>query len=243
MTSYSCCSLSLNTGLLGAADLAALALSCRRLRAVAEDVLYIHNRDHEGSSAVHWAAEHGNVATLGKALKYGLDINEATLLHTPRLSPLQTAVVHGRDSAVAWLLDHGVDLTREVRSRCNCRDCMTCVLHTAFCLGHGSTAQLLVSRGAPLEYKSSRPEYAGIWMTNALLEASLHGLGTVVEALVEDYDMDLQTRNWRGMNSFDALGWAALNDNNVSTIRTLVSLGADVDGSDGKWTSVHSMLP
>lgn len=211
-----------------------MALSCRRLKAVAEDALYAHNRDHGRSSAVDWAAEHGNIATLNKALEHKLVIDETDLSRTAKFNPFQTAVAHGQDSAVAWFLDNGVDVTREVRPRC-CPHLFiqrTCILHTAICHGHASTAQLLISRGAPLEY-SYGPGHRFIKSTNALLEASSSGLDTLVETLFKDHGMTLQ--RVRGSWDQDALARAAIRDSNVSTIRTLVGLGADVNGLYSEW--------
>lgn len=235
-----------------------MALTCRRLKDVAEDALYRNNRNHCGSSAVHWAAKHGNTATLTKALKYGLTIHQATLLHGPMrypiygFSPLQTAVVHGQDSAVAWFLDNGADLAQKVSPRCLCAhsfsdtdiDGTTSILHTALCLRHVSTAQFLVSRGAPLEYDHRVPDPALFEgqlrnpednTTNALLDASLYGLDPIVKVLVLDHGMDLHQLD--GHNSADALSCAALSNDNVSTIKTLLSLGANVDGLGTEWQS------
>lgn len=232
---FSCGSLSLKiTSSFRPRDLAALARSCRRLKAVAEDALYAFDRDH-GSTAVGWAAEHGNIETLDKAFKHRLDIDETDLPCTPEYSPFQTAVAHGQDSAVAWFLDHGVDVTREVHSHCCCDYEKTCILHTATCLGHASTAQLLISRGAPLEYSLYYNENNLVKPTNALLEASLNGLDTVVESLFKDYGMTLQMVG--GTWDQDALACAAMLDENVSTIKTLVGLGADVNGLHSDWSS------
>ncbi|KAJ0108672.1 hypothetical protein J7T55_015106 [Diaporthe amygdali] len=225
--------LSLTTRLLRAADLAALALSCRRLKAVAEDALYTQDRERNRSSVVHWAAEHGNTATLDKALKHRLDINEASLSFISRPSPLQTAVEYGQDLAVGWFLDHGADVSQEVH--CRCHSGVTGILHVALCLGRASTAQLLISRGAPLEYPSVVAETSGAEYTDALLEASFHGLDAVVEVLVKDHGMNLQTL--RGSHRIDTLAFAAFNNDNVLTIRTLVGLGANVDGIHKEWLS------
>lgn len=227
--------MSLNNSLLRLADLAAVAVSCRRLKSVAEDALYTRNRDHDASSAVRWAAEHGNIATLNKALKHRLALDKTDRSCRHEYGPFQTAVVHGQDSAVAWFLDHGVDVTRVVRPRCRCLLETTCILHTAICLGKASTAQLLISRGAPLEY----PEYYNggefLQTASALLEAALSGLDTVVKTLVKDYGMKMQRP--RGSSRHDALCCAAMYNKNVSTVRTLVGLGADVDGLHSPWRS------
>lgn len=222
-------------------DFSALALSCRRLKDVAEEALYTHNRDYGASLAVHWAAQHGNIATLDKALRHGLDIHQErpalTLDSGPSLtldsSPLYTAVMHGKDLAVEWLLDHGADVTLTGRSHCDCPVFKSGFLHTALCFRHVSTAQLLISRGAPLYYPSDGRSSTN--KANALLEASFYGLDTIVEALVKDYGMSLQTRY--GPMYHDALACAAMSEDNVSTIRTLVDLGADVNGSDHDWNS------
>lgn len=213
-----------------------MALSCRRLKAVAEDALYAHNRDHGFSSAVDWAAEHGNITTLDKAFKHKLVVDETDLSCTPVFSPFQTAVAHGQDSAVAWFLDHGVDVTREVCPRC-CLDPVierTCILHTAICRGHASTAQLLISRGAPLEYSYGSGSIFDE-SANALLEASSAGLDALVETLFKDHGMTLQ--RVRGTWNQDALAHAAMLDKNVSTVRTLVGLGADVNWFHSDWGS------
>lgn len=234
---FSCGSLGLEiTSSFRPRDIAALARSCRRLKAVAEDALYAFDRDY-GSSAVEWAAEHGIIETLDKAFKHRLVIDETDLTCTPEFSPFQTAVAHGQDSAVAWFLDHGVDVTREVHPHCRCHSFLnrTCILHAAICHGHASTAQLLISRGAPLEYSLYMSGNALIKTTTALLDASLCGLDTVVETLFKDHGMTLQRVG--GTWELDALACAAMLDENVSTIRTLVSLGADVNGLHSDWTS------
>ncbi|KAG8166280.1 hypothetical protein KVR01_004832 [Diaporthe batatas] len=251
--------LTLNCGLFRPADFAAVALSCRRLKNVAEDVLYAQNRDLHGSSAVDWAAEYGNTATLDKALKHGLSIEPVDEEHfsddedsssTPPLpplppilplSPFQTAVENGQDSAVIWFLDHGADITRKISPFCSCHIIESCILHPAICSRHASTALLLISRGAPLEYFSRG---VGSMMDNrvtALKEASLFGLDTVVESLIKYHNM-----NQVFIKRFDmhlpigvqhALSWAAMTEGNVPLIRKLVHLGADVNWSSTEWES------
>lgn len=203
------------------------------MKSVAEDALYTLERDRHGSSAVHWAAIHGNIATLDKAIKHRLVIDEADLSCTPESSPIQTAAFYGQDAAVAWFLDHGVDVTRPVLPICRCPVERTGILHVAICLGHVSTVQLLISRGAPLEY--SEFDFGDIATTDALLEASLHGLDTIVETLVKDHGMNMQRAS--GSWHCNALACAARSNKNVSTIRTLVGLGADVNGLHSEWSS------
>ncbi|KAI3399145.1 hypothetical protein diail_7724 [Diaporthe ilicicola] len=223
----------LTTERLNVSDLAALALSCRRLKAVSEYALYMKNRQYDRSSAVTWAAKHGNTATLDKALEHRLDMDEADL--STELTPLQTAVRYGRTSAVAWLLDHGSDVTREVppRSSCRCRGVRTSILHVALCFGHVSVAHLLISEGAPLEYPPSYHKDLSPKFTDALVEASSYGLDTVVEVLIKDHGMDPQKP--RGSRRDDVLVCAAKQNENWSTIRTLVALGANVNGIHKQW--------
>lgn len=204
---------------------------------MAEDALYACNRDRDGSSAVHWAAAHGNTATLEKALKHRLVMNEGSQVSS-NASPLLIAVKSGQNSAVNWLLDHGADLTLKVDPALHCRDhfihgVKTSILHIALCLGHASTAHLLISRGAPLEYPSASLHYHQSGTTDALVEASFYGLDTVVEVLVKDHGMSPQVP--RGSDRDDVLACAATNNNDVSTIRTLVALGANVDGVHKEW--------
>lgn len=146
---------------------------------------------------------------------------------------------------MAWLLDHGADLTRRVPPHCCGFRALideTCILHSAFCYGHPSTTQLLISRGAPLEYTSPVPVNPDLPTTTALLEASFHGFDTIVEILAKDYGMNLQSVG--GPWYRDALSCAAMSDKNVSTIRTLVGLGANVNGLHSDWGSspLHAAL-
>lgn len=225
-----------------------MALSCRRLKDVAEDALYAENRDHERSSAVDWAAKHGNIATLDKALNHGLSIepideayNDEDFPPVPDFNPLRTAVEHGQDSAVIWFLDHGADITRRIRPRCRCFIDETCILHSAICSRKASTALLLISRGAPLEYLARGEDDFEDHDVTALQEASLFGLETVVETLLrahnmnqvfmEDFDMHLP------VGAQHALSWAAMANENVPMIRKLVHLGAQVNWPPTEWES------
>lgn len=231
-----CCSLCLSSNLLSEADIAAVAVSCRRLNPVAEDALYTRNRGY-GSSAVCWAARRGSIATLDKAFKYGQVVDERNWSYKTECGPLQIAVLSGQDSAVSWLLDHGADITQRVSRRCRCQlmGRETCILHIAFCCGFDSTAEILISRGAPLEYPSNLPYIQGIRTTSALLEASFNGLDAIVESLVRDYGMSPQKAG--GPWYLHALTWAAMSHQNVSTVRTLVGLGANVNGLHSDWDS------
>ncbi|KAL1860693.1 hypothetical protein Daus18300_009036 [Diaporthe australafricana] len=218
-----------------------------RLHAVAEEALYTRNRDRDGSSAVCWAAANGNIATLDKAWKHRLNVNEDSQVIPRVSSPLVNAVKHGQDSAVICLLDHGADIAQEVRARNNCRrvahqGSRTSFLHIAMCLRHVSTAHLLITRGAPLEYPAAEFSWPDLETTDALIEACTHGLDTVVKVLVKDYGMDPQTRC--GSACRNVLVCAARDNRNVSTIKTLVALGVNVDGDRRNWTQspLHAAL-
>lgn len=214
---------------------------------MAEVILYQLNREQDGSSLVHWAAARGSTATLDKALKHGLSIHQA--LPWSRSwsrsdsvkSTLQTAVSHGQDIAVTWLLDHGADIAQEVPFADDGMwpsSAMTSLLHNALCERLDSTASLSISRGAPLKYHLPELDFnhpslpVSRMMTNALLDASECGVDNVVEALVKDYGMSLNSIDGQGR---DALSCAAMDDSNVSTVETLLGLGACVDGVSEDW--------
>lgn len=258
-----------------------------------EEVLYHYNKDVQESSAVHWAAKNGSIATLEKAWAFGLNVHEASeatregwVLYERRATveyrpwPLQMAIVYGQESAVTWFLDHGADLDQRV-------DCSidrhwtrskTTLLHTALSSRQPSIALLLISRGASLEYpwmteldpsfegrhfydQTPRSTDARTWasvqdlrpeeLANALTLASYYGLHTVVEVLINEYSMDpnklgrcgdcgqMDDEYVGGFRGFRLapLSWAALNytDGTVSTVKTLVRLGADIDGPGKDW--------
>ncbi|POS70562.1 hypothetical protein DHEL01_v211041 [Diaporthe helianthi] len=228
--------LTLNCDVCGPADLAAVALSCKRLKEVAEDALYAQNRDRDWCSSVDWAARHGSISTLDKALEHGLSIMPIEQSpFEPGINPLQTAVGYGQESAVNWFLDHGADINEMIYPSCSCLIGDTGMLHPAICSRNTSMALLLISRGATLDYWSYRRGHSDYHAT-ALLEASLFGLDTVVEVLVKGHGLSLQIPK--------ALAWAAVQDCNMSTIKTLVGLAGDINWSHTEWdqSPLHSAL-
>lgn len=209
---------------------------------MADDVLYQVDRERvagAGPEAVLWGAKYGNMATLEKALKYGLNIHGqlSDSVQDFYCSPLHLAVMNGQDLAVAWFLDHdhhGADLTQPVHCPCpelKSGGCKSSILHTAICYNKTSTARLLISRKAPLAYRRryllAAPSVGLV--TDALLEASAHGMVDLVEELVGYHGLKLHLSYDRVWG--DVLCCAITSKNSLLTVKALLRLGANVDGS------------
>ncbi|KAK3327046.1 ankyrin repeat-containing domain protein [Cercophora scortea] len=128
------------------ASLAALARTCRRMKAIFEPILYRYDADDNHPLAMFWGASHGLIPTMEKSLAQGFSPNARkalledepgplrvevtdqagvrveTVRHVPEAqtgSPIHVAVMNGHDNAVAWLLDHGADIDANYTCRCH----------------------------------------------------------------------------------------------------------------------------
>jgi ankyrin repeat protein len=66
----------------------------------------LQNPQHWGQSAIHYAAENGNIAALEVLVDRGSPVDLRDLTQT---TPLMYAAQTGDAEAVRWLLDHGAD--------------------------------------------------------------------------------------------------------------------------------------
>ena len=110
-------------------SLACFSAVSRSLHGLVTPVLYTDF----GAIAFEWAAQHGSIATLERAIRYAddeMDLinpgNFVSSLEHPLLQgdddadPLHIAAKYGQDNVVTWLLDHGADITASSRGLCDC---------------------------------------------------------------------------------------------------------------------------
>ena len=156
---------------------AALARTCKQLHSIIERDMYRDNIRQNGGWVMGWAAVHGRLGTLQKAMASGADIHAEYLARAQYLTyalysstkiPARQPLLHyaaksGQDNIVEFLLDHKVDINKKPAEArlCGCmwstspprRFPRTCSrqwapLHLAICQGNTSTARLLLRRGA-----------------------------------------------------------------------------------------------
>ncbi|KAI1205892.1 ankyrin repeat-containing domain protein [Annulohypoxylon truncatum] len=211
--------------------LGTLALTNRRLYQLVNPILYAHNRDKDHSSAVIWAARHGRIETLEKALFFGLNFN---CRDDERLSCLCIAVIHKQEATVTWLLNHGVGPDVEpVIERFRAVDRRFSPLFLALKTAQSSVACLLLERGAffwfaqltdfddPYEEPNGQPI-----LSPATHYASFFGLIPVVRFLVQHKGVDINTRN---SEDEICLHHAIRGRQNRAVIDELILLGADIN--------------
>ncbi|KAH8657951.1 hypothetical protein BX600DRAFT_514488 [Xylariales sp. PMI_506] len=249
------------------ADLGALARTCRQLYDSILPLLYTFDRERQSSSAVTWAAKNGRNSTLKRAEEHGLTIKavpnprrmpyrrprppghppDPPRYNPPKfIHPVQLAVVDGRVDTVAWFLDHGLGVDEELCSMCRCVVAFAPLLHTAICADQKNVVQLLVERGASLDFKilipfsSSRPPRLQSTYNTALHEAAWFNRHEIIQYLVSEVGVDIHALNPRGRS---ALMFAILNKKteNVATVEKLLELGARVlSGPSATWE--HSAM-
>ena len=152
----------------------------------------LYRRD--GSSALLWAAAHGNEATVTLSLQYGADINTR---NPDRRSPLLLAAESGHQSVIKLLLEkEGLDVFLQDKN-------WETALSMASRNGHGIVVDQLLARypSDPIDYggKINYTEQVG----KALVNAVTAGHARIVEKLFATDLVD------KGMEGFQLLCSAA----------------------------------
>ncbi|ETS76986.1 hypothetical protein PFICI_10860 [Pestalotiopsis fici W106-1] len=104
------------------------------VRAILDSGANPNDRDRDGWSAIHWAAEEGHLNIVGLLLNKGANVNAVSSYGT---SPLHCAANGGHDSIVNLLLQSGAD---PLKSTCHG---WTALHHAAF-MGHSRVVQSLL---------------------------------------------------------------------------------------------------
>jgi ankyrin repeat protein len=190
----------------------ALAKTNRRCYNLLNSFLYAYNARHYNSSALHWAATHGQPATAQESLRQGADVESKDQATDSR--PLIQASRSGHADIVSLLVAHGANL--HAKNTRTSKDAITIAVtrnKTAvvrILLDHGVDPDSEDSRGFKLlhlaaqEYPSSREALARV-----LVEK-----GADLESVSQCFESPLQV---------------ACSANSVDVASCLIRFGADFD--------------
>lgn len=204
-------------------DRASLSRTCHLFHDISNPILYAQNLRLAKSSCLFWAAKHGRLATLGRALAAGANVNtEACFADddddddndvnadddaTTSTTPLHVAAKYGQTEAAEWLLDHGADIDAPSSLFCDAlvvywRQYFTPAwrpgwtpLFAALNQEHAATAELLVSRNAELTNSHTRRRRLFI---PALHVAAANGMTSVIHLLARAPHFDVNSRDYSG---------------------------------------------
>ena len=178
------------SGLSSESSLAALALANRRFYEICNPHLYEYNVLHGNNSALDWAAENGQMATLLQALDAGAPLPEKEAkgplvtqvgddgprsIQEIRPHPISLAAKGGHIHIVRYMLSRGVSITTADRGHLT-------PLALAARNADASLVKYLLSMGASTYYERG-------WR-RALWQAAFHGHIDVVKLLVPDPRQD-----------------------------------------------------
>eukprot|EP01113_Clastostelium_recurvatum_P000620 TRINITY_DN10290_c0_g1_i1.p1 TRINITY_DN10290_c0_g1~~TRINITY_DN10290_c0_g1_i1.p1 ORF type:complete len:595 (+),score=110.66 TRINITY_DN10290_c0_g1_i1:11-1795(+) len=178
--------------------------------------------DARGHSPLHIAAEVGNIQLLQLFLSYKVDIN----VNKEGFTPLHSACLHGQESSVKALIQHGADVNAKMPFKCKYRvdgdtmDVGSTALSIAAARGFVPIVKRLLRKGAHVNSVSPVAE-------TPLNVATKHGQIQSVTALL-DHGADIQRRDEQG---FTALHVAAY-ENHSHIVKLLLKRGADIDAKD-----------
>ncbi|KAK2751640.1 hypothetical protein FQN55_000362 [Onygenales sp. PD_40] len=187
-------------------DISAVAQTNHLLHAIFNRHLYRYNIQHNGSSALFWAAAHGRDSTIRLLLEYGVDINasdgvKATALHLS---------VHNRRLSVMELL---LSLPGIIPDRED--DTGHTPLSCAACNGYVEEAKILLA-SHQLDPNSKRQK----GMT-PLADAVENGREAVVETLLAEENIDVDSANDYGCTPLHL----AVNNGSKVMVKLLLSTG------------------
>ncbi|KAJ5750724.1 hypothetical protein N7533_007752 [Penicillium manginii] len=159
----------------------------KRLFALLNHSLYLHNAQSPHPTALEWAARHGFERTVRHALKAGISPTEA---YEENWVPLALACIHGHEDVARLLLELGVDPDLgegEEWYRFNNDDDPIDDDHhhkglvaLAICGGHESIVKLLIKFKAPIDPQTAWDEEASLGL------AVIAGHLPIIKLLVEN---------------------------------------------------------
>ncbi|MEQ8617803.1 MAG: ankyrin repeat domain-containing protein [Lacipirellulaceae bacterium] len=168
----------------------------------------------DGMTALHWAAYHGHVPTVGTLVATGVEIDSRTRYG---VTPLSIAAHAGDAELVEILLGEGAEVNRKLPSG-------ETPLMLAARSGSLETLRLLIDAGAKVKAAEKRGQTALMW-------AAAEGHLEIAHAL-----LDAGAERDRTIGSgFDALKFAA-REGKIEVALALIKAGADVNHAmEPKW--------
>jgi ankyrin repeat protein len=167
----------------------------------------VNSPQADGTTALHWAVHHDDLATTKALLAAGANVSAANNYGVPALS---LACVNGNESIVRALLDAGADPNTTLRGG-------ESVLMTAARTGRIGPVAALLDKGAKVEATDRKGQTALIW-------AAAEGQSEVVNLLIKS-GADIHRRLKSG---FTPLLFAA-RDGRIEVVRVLLKAGADAN--------------
>jgi len=159
----------------------------------------------DGSTPLHWAVQHDDVAKVKSLLATGADAKATNRYGVP---PLHLACVNGNEAIVTALLDAGADANTTLRGG-------ETVLHTAARTGRVGPVKALLTRGAKVDAADRKGQTPLMW-------AAADGHTEVVELLLKSG----ADRYARLKSGFTPLLFAA-REGRLGVVRALLKAGAD----------------
>jgi ankyrin repeat protein len=149
-------------------DINAIAQVNCRLYCLLDSYLYCYNIQQSGSSALLWAARHGQEVTAQKSLKEKANI-QAT--NNNNEAPLLLAAENGHKQVVKLLVDKGAEVNAQSEHFGD-------ALQAASAGGYEAVVKMLLDKGADINAQGGR-------YGNALQAASFGGYEQVVKILLD----------------------------------------------------------
>ncbi|MBI5775134.1 MAG: ankyrin repeat domain-containing protein [Verrucomicrobia bacterium] len=164
-------------------------------------------QDANGSTPLHSAVQHDDVAKVQSLLAAGADAKATNRYGVP---PLHLACVNGNEAIVTALLDAGAEANTTLRGS-------ETVLHTAARTGRIDPVKALLARGAKVDAADRKGQTPLMW-------AAADGHTEVVELLLKSG----ADRYARLKSGFTALLFAA-REGRIGVVRALLKSGADAN--------------
>ena len=167
----------------GENDINALSQASSRLYTTLNPYLYRHNSRNSGSSALLWAARHGNLATARKSIQEGAKLG---LTDSRGMTPLCRAALSRYDELVKLLLDTG-------QANINAKDNSgRTPFSYAANYGHEAVVKLLLKTGqVHIDAKDD-------WGRTPFSHAAQSGREAIVKLLLESRQVDVDAKDNRG---------------------------------------------
>jgi ankyrin repeat protein len=190
----------------------AVAQANRRLYRLLDSYLYRYNVQQSGSSALLWAAQHGQEATAQKSLREKANIQATD--DDDNEAPLLLAAENGHKQVVKLLVDKGAEVNAQGGGYGN-------ALQTASARGYKEIVKLLLDKGAEVDAQ-------GGYYGDTLQAASAGGHEVVVRLLV-DKGAEVNAQGGPYGNALQAASARGYKE----IVKLLLNKGANVNAQGG----------